>query len=417
MSTMSIAAFESLKSLVEIVEEACDLPKTLVEEVLGLAFSASMTTEESEYTRVDLHYFAAGDPTRQSIGVKNRSSANWSVVDFSDSLPADVKSISKLAPSVDGRFSALAIGHENKKLVIRGILDLSPDFLTFKENKWVNVMATPATFSVSILGPGRLVAFKSFRRLAEITPSGIIKRYLDVFTKGAIHDQLLPSKTQVFNDWNLPFGWNDGFARRLWWGSLKRLLNHIQSHGHGGAVLIAPPAEVASQLNVKYRLEYSGVRDGLVKTISSYPDLEPSGQHHLNYHTEANKLYHSESLVSALSRVDGLVHLDETLVCRSFGSMIKGLGAAEDVVVAKSESGDSAEVVPVQSLGGTRHRSMASLIEVCPNAVGIVISQDGSVKAFTGVNGKTTMFNNVEIIRSTNPYLTGTVSIEDLEGV
>ena len=88
--------------------------------------------------------------------------------------------------------------------------------------------------------------------------------------------------------------------------------------------------------------------------------------------------------------VDGAVVLTNRSRMLGFGGMIKGdFDQVDAVARALDAEGDQLVAEPTENVG-TRHRSVYSLCHRIPEALGIVISQDGNIRFIKRHNGRVT---------------------------
>jgi hypothetical protein len=102
------------------------------------------------------------------------------------------------------------------------------------------------------------------------------------------------------------------------------------------------------------------------------------------------------ALVSSLSRVDGLVLLSGGLALRGFGVEIRSKKEIGAVHLAR-DPGALSTTPTDPKIYGTRHRSMMRYCAAHPGSVGIVVSQDGDVRAITRVGNKVVMWDQLQL--------------------
>jgi len=102
--------------------------------------------------------------------------------------------------------------------------------------------------------------------------------------------------------------------------------------------------------------------------------------------------------ISLLTRVDGLVLLDQNLEVQGFGVEITVSDEPEEIYAAGDAWASEwlLKKVDYQQYG-TRHRSMMRYCAKFPGSVGFVISQDGDVRVMTGVNGRLVIWENIQL--------------------
>lgn len=233
--------------------------------------------------------------------------------------------------------------------------------------------------------------------------------------------------------------------RDMWLGAVCRVLLRIRNYRHGGAVIICPKGRTRD-LNIKYPLDYSRISDSLrayaaahisqqfIETEARQGRLKPlmfvskpvagfgyfvtpDGRENIfmqevplldnealfrSWHQIALRsdalaaLAGSVGIVASLSRVDGAVLLQNGLDVAGFGIEIRTKADVEIVHLAGDEQATKLTAADPRSFG-TRHRSMMRYCQAHPSAVGIVISQDGDIRAITTVDSKLVMWEQLQL--------------------
>lgn len=244
-----------------------------------------------------------------------------------------------------------------------------------------------------------------------------------VFQKG---DVLLPKPIDR-SDWALLLAKTLGDApfpqRAMTAARLQVVAFAMHSHGHGGALLIAPPFESGGEIadvSVKYRFDPRGancVLDALAELLAAQQrrdkatsrSMTPSDAPQLAALLESSVDAHRQLLqkllrsIGALSRIDGAVVMDTDLRVHGFGAKLSGSQDTFAVVVLDAIS-ESVSEVPVSSLGGMRHQSAARYVQRNPASMVVVASQDGRLTLFAWVVDR----GQVAAVRGLEHYAWGT---------
>jgi hypothetical protein len=356
----------------------------------------------------------------------------WTRVRFAESIPATIPNLIKLAMASDPRTSSLALYHDaERRLFVWGLVDQGNRYIDYITHASDRSYERPGLFQASIIGIGRLSADIGYERIAELWTDTLRGSPHDVLAEGPVRDSLQPG-IQSFIDavrGGLPEGVYerrpdpDASLTGEWLSTFSRLLLRVWSLRHGGAVLITPDASRRG-LDIKYEIEYPRHRIVLQEAalfrireahtseritqeyLERQADDIPAGlyreqlicSHQLE--KRQNELDETISFISLLSRVDGLVLMDEHLDVHGFGVMI---GSGEDPSEVYS-AGDS-HATPSELLGldpdhlGSRHRSMMRYCAHNPGSVGFVFSADGYIRAMTGVRGRVMTWEPIRLIR------------------
>jgi hypothetical protein len=224
---------------------------------------------------------------------------------------------------------------------------------------------------------------------------------LGVFFKGLVDDA-----------WSLPGHrsrlesvWGNHSRRTLldiYTTSIAAILAHIRSERHGGSVVIARLDEALAQIT--YRVaRHTPLSDHIIDYFealaraSDGPHARSGQPVDLEQYRSADRLrLASQRLaaginqVSLLSEVDGAVLLDGHLQIDGFGVrfpvQLPSGTSAVDALTGVEFACDE---------WGLRHQSIFSLCQQCAGVVGLVVSQDGEVKAIKNVAGKLHLWGGI----------------------
>ena len=205
-----------------------------------------------------------------------------------------------------------------------------------------------------------------------------------------------------------------------WQNSICRILLNIQQYGHGGGILIVPSCP-APDLNVKYEQIYDRLPQALFKlaeqqilkrqmadTIAAHcsmqGDMLPCEIHFdaVQFQSELDRLK-SRLLgcvryIASLSRVDGFVLLDKSLVVNGFGVEARADTELTEIFMAGDAQASARLLRPAPlSQFGTRHRAMMHYCDANEGALGFVISQDGDIRATMKYQGKLVLWENINV--------------------
>jgi hypothetical protein len=233
--------------------------------------------------------------------------------------------------------------------------------------------------------------------------------------------------------------------RDLWLGTLCRVLLRIRDYRHGGAIIICPRKRTGD-LNIKYPIVYKNLTSSLQRYSAAYISQQsietearqgrldqvkfegkpiaklgyfvtPDGRenifmqgislldhdvlfrswHYLALRSDAlAALAGAAGLVASLSRVDGAVLLQDGLDVGGFGVEIRTKADVKRVYLAEDESATKLVAADPRAYG-TRHRSMMRYCQAHSSAVGIVVSQDGDIRAIAKVSSKLVMWEQLNL--------------------
>ena len=233
--------------------------------------------------------------------------------------------------------------------------------------------------------------------------------------------------------------------RDEWLGALCRILLRIREYRHGGALIISPQKPTAD-LSIKYPFVYNRITESLEAYAESHISeqcletearqgrlhlldfdgkpiakhgyfITPDGRENIFMQgislLEHDVLFRSwqylairadaraalagaVGLVASLSRIDGAVLLCSGLNVAGFGVEIRSKADVTDVYLAEDEH--ATRLISIDPLAyGTRHRSMMRYCHAHPLSIGIVVSQDGDIRAITTVESKLVMWEHLQL--------------------
>ncbi len=338
--------------------------------------------------------------------------------------------MSKLAEAADPAVSSFAVFHdETGELFIWGMVDQE---LRYGDQVAFNAEADfqrPGAFQVEMTGVGNLSVYKNHVLIGCLENNSLVAAHHDVLWEGPVYKLLKSNLRSTLADQRtssrrtIHVGETAQLRNELlvrWQNAVCRLLLKIQRYGHGGGLLIVPhcPAE---QLNVKYQVRYDRLPRALFglaqhehlnrQTVDCLAQDGETGSGTLPFevHSEAVKYqqtlnkHKSEAMgcigfIASLSRVDGFVVLDRSLVVHGFGVEARSFSEPQDVYIA-----DDANATPrflrqaSLSQFGTRHRAMVRYCNEHPGSLGFVISQDGDVRATMRVRDRIVLWENINV--------------------
>lgn len=452
------ASFHSPKDLARAVYSELKMrgstcpPLVVLNHLFESMYFASLKSEESQPITFDVVYLNPNNPDPHPP--RRIRKDRWSYVRFDKAIPITIANLAKVAKASDPRTSSFAVYHDKHgQLISWGLIDQGIRYYDFVNYSSDSGPERPGLFQASIAGVGHLVAQVGYEKIAELKTGTLVRKELNVLQEGPVRDKLksgiltylekvkhaLPNK--VYTDRT---HW-DASLTRIWIESLCRLLLRAKSYRHGGAILITPDTSLG-KLKIKYRTNYPRLHSALVtqaildvsrihafdkiiiesfqrisdRTQKPIPvripgDRKPRKRPRINdealldlyrevVHLEdelddnRNELDGAIWFISLLTRVDGLVLLNQNLEVLGFGVEITSDKVPSNIFM----SGDRlASVNRLRRIDynhyGTRHRSMMRYCSQHPESIGFVISQDGDVRVITQVRSKLAMWENIKL--------------------
>jgi hypothetical protein len=203
---------------------------------------------------------------------------------------------------------------------------------------------------------------------------------------------------------------NPDYGQRLQWANqLLQLVRSMHSHRHGGTILIVPSNTKSWESCVRIsdcisldtnRDHLRAVREDAAIAENKINELElgiSSGESN-----SGGFLHHSVSIymaqgarsildaaleaIARLTSVDGALVIDDNMQALCFGAQIqtKSLESVDtNLIEVYIDRKDPGKPIPIENLGGMRHRSAALFVGANPQCVAFVSSQDGGMTMFT----------------------------------
>lgn len=384
--------------------------RAVLEDLFARMYHASITREEARPVSFQICYIdpAQPDPVPPQRIVRDR----WSFTRFPKELPMTVGELRKLAPASDPRSSSLAVFPDSQgHLAIWGLIDQLNRYQEFLNHEIDSGSERPGLFEARILGPGHIVAFIEYEKVAELHVDELQVETIDALRRGPLRKALCVGASgilaRVAKNLSEADPAEEAYVLSTWINTICRILLRVQGFGHGGALLLTARQD-RKQLNIKYPLRYARLRtsfESYVTTriqhthawreIHSLSDKRAKALDWNLYWNEAtlerdkreseSELESCAWFVALLTRVDGLVLLNPALDVLGFGVEITS-ATTEPALVERATCADATpgERVKVDYKHfGTRHRSMMRYCDSNPGSVGFVVSQDGDIRAMT----------------------------------
>jgi len=398
----------------------------VLEDLFDCLFYSSMCKEESDLIRVTITFIDPEnpDPTPPGRIVPER----WSCVAFEKHIPMTTKSLAKISKAADPLSSSLAVYYNEKgELHIWGLIDQAMHYQNFLNYESDTDSEQPGLFQVSVSDIGTLNVMFDYELLATLKQNVLVKRYVDVLTIGPISKMLkknadfLKVTMRDYLEKNHPAelyaDWED-FLDNLWIQTFSRLLLKIQSYQHGGAILIA---DDSVDLDVKYRIQYERLTSAMIahamasvdnfvsenriegdflagrRSVSKMLYLRESGSFY-NKKGTGDEITGAISFIASQSCVDGVVLFNRSMVTNGFGAVLRAKKMPGKIYISATATATAKSLTPHDPKHyGTRHRSMIAYCWNHPSSLGLVISQDGEIRAFSKIEDKLIMWENIKI--------------------
>jgi sensor domain DACNV-containing protein len=308
----------------------------------------------------------------------------------------------QLSPAAQVHRALVGIDESGDELVIWGLVHSGARWLQAAQGGHAKEPSMPPCLVVRVVRPGHLVIGCGDRVIAELRGGRLSDFTLDVF-----QSQWLPA---LFREDRATMAREHRASARVALGAriaadltghlaqqmVKRIVATMRSMHHGGTILIGPPDCVSEcYLQTKYTFFDSPTRRrfrslvlsileavaeraaviGRAASVDLYRAVTDPRMAELD-----EGLFEFGYLIASLGAVDGAVVMTKRFEILGFGAEIAGdLPAVINVRRAVDLEADTFVTELVDSVG-TRHRSAYRFCNAVPDAVAVVVSQDGSVQ-------------------------------------
>lgn len=405
-------------------------PERVLRSLFEILYFASLKTDEDRPRRFTINFVA---PPAVEPGPPGKAAPDCSVcVPFERSLNFDVRTLAKLADAVDPTVSSLAVFCDGDgRLFVWGLVDQEPRYADYASLDSSAIPPRPGLFQATIHGVGNISVYDSHSLVGSLEQGSLVRQYHDVIWSGPVHDFLKNRVRQTYERFaaverpssrGQPWDGKESLTR--WLNAVSRILLNIQRYRHGGGLIISSATSFGA-VNVKYRLRY----DRLPRSLADLARHRTAGnciQHEIGHqcHTPVkgsvpcrmyqsivahrNQLEASKNevlscirFIASLSRVDGFVLLDNSLVVHGFGTELRQDSALSEICIA-GDSRAHARWMRTARLEeyGTRHRAVMRYCYETPGTLGFVVSQDGDIRATLRLRDKLVLWENVNAQRA-----------------
>lgn len=337
------------KHFASCVETGAAIPDVeTIEEMIDVAFWASLRKEEGRSPRISIAYLQVAEAGTPLV--------------FARPLAFEPGALARVAPAVERPGIHLGIvRNSDGNLHVWGTTRRIP----------------PATFILEVVDAGLLVIK---RRRNEATG-----KYANVVVLEGDRIKLVDEDGPVIDVEQHPViatllglhsarSWSDPV------NVIVQLATSMRTTGHGGSLLIVPSESATWKNSIVQPIAY--------EVVPPYQELYKLMQQNgdgLDELVWRERLRRAVDAVAGLTAVDGATVINDRYEILAFGAKIRREDAKDQVeMVAISEpvEGISTMKVNVADIGGTRHLSAAQFAEDQRDALALVASQDGRFTAF-----------------------------------
>jgi hypothetical protein len=389
-------------------------------EICDVLFTSSLLKEEGRAVRVRVviappEAFEAGDGPPDGVHA----------VRFAVPHTLTPASIKSLSPAAGFFHSAIGIWPvRDRGFRIWGILNTGP--------RWMNqvaggrkpaggVMPYPA---IHVRDPGWLLFHHGEELIAEWRGREFHGPRIDVFESRLLRDRFATQRIGLIENLiacclppSLEVGDYAELCHLISLQFVKRVVSLVRTSGHGGSLIFLPAdaegMETATRwIDWKYPVSpeeheprFRMLLESMIRRVGELasPGTSADGAWALFRNSRDTELDRLEEAFFELARfhadlmqVDGAVVLDSAVRLIGFGGEIRVDRNVFQVGHAQDLEGRVVNDWDVQS-DGTRHRSVYRLCSVEPDAIGFVISQDGSVRMISSLEDSVVFWSHTMI--------------------
>jgi len=396
----------------EVAAIGCN-PTTLAR-VLSVAYQASLLREEER----PLSFRLLLAPP-EHLPLEEGPPGGHHRLRFDEPRSLDEQEIRRLAPAAKMQRAMIGVSGETlSDLRIWGLVQTGPAWLHAIQGGRARGAPMPEGLSVAVTGPGRILVSRGGITIAKLAGGQITGRSPDVFDSQWLPDACAENRRDVLAEHASGNGasLDAGLLRRVDQQLLRRIIANIRLSRHGGTVVILPHEEAervartGKPVSLKYRFADEEPRRRYRSLqLRLLAALVEDGKHHARaptwetYVESADPAFVAidEALlelahtIAGLADVDGAVVMNKRFEVIGFGGEIVGdLPDVPRVMRARDLEGEEREEERTDGVG-TRHRSLYRLCAAVPAAIGIVVSQDGSVRLVANKNGVVTYWDQL----------------------
>jgi hypothetical protein len=410
-------------------EAAPDAPPLMapahLERVLTVAYQASLLRDEDRTVRVRI---VVADPAAFDPAAGPPDGLQPLV--FDEPVPYTPEELRRLAVAAKYHRALVGVGpllYEGQ-CGIWGMVQSGPGWIQVAQGGRGPAPAPPpSALVVRVLGPGRIAVGRGLTTLAELRAGIVGSPGMDVF-----RSRWLPAR---FSDTRLELArlhaearahaeasgerWADlgpgviGLASQA---MVRRFLAAMASAHHGGTIIVLPTENATDivggrgPLRMKYafrdgepRRRYRHILLRFMRTVaraagsagSSSVDEDTYGSlHDDELASLRDAIFEMSQLIAALSEVDGAVVMTKRFELLGFGAeIVGGLPDVHHVARALDLEAEDRVTEPLTA-DGTRHRSAYRLCSRVPDALALVVSQDGGVRFVAMHRGEVTFWDH-----------------------
>lgn len=402
-----------------------------IEVLMEVAYHASFLTEESRRLGFRI-IFLPRKQLQDDLEWRGARPKPYGTIMLGVPRLFSVGEILRLAPATDLTKMIICVeerAEEAGELVIWGLLDVGTSWWKFITGESGGGMPPPDGLTISSVEPGNLTISRQGWILFSLRQGEVVSPAGDAFHRGPLAEFLTPAMRQAQKEatkavsrkkWSPDHKGDENYPQRFYIRQLERLLFHVRQRLHGGTILLVPDAlsgtdsRLLDRVFIKYSTQYEDLWPLLIENLTAHDryyklhfplwqattPVAPKRYQEAsiaasNMEEAEQRLGDSIQSVAALSGVDGAVVITDRLRLLGFGAEVivsspslRAISIAHDAM-ANETSPRSIEFY------GTRHRAAFRFCSSYEDAIALVVSQDGGVKAVKRVGPNVIMWPDI----------------------
>jgi len=388
-----------------VPDQQFELPEDrILQRLLETCYHASFRTSEQRAVHCVVAYASAADIPAGDLRLS-------SPVVLTDS------ELVRLSPVTQHRQTVIGCEQMNGWLRIWGFFDYGHAWVQHSAGDPPAVPIQLADFSpdcltITIEGPGALTISRGQTGLVRLRDGRMVFPQEKLFQTdqnplGRFFRQLIDDLQKSARYGDLSKSTEERVGRRslldIYTTSILAILERIRLRQHGGSVVVSRTPFNEQLAHVTYTVsEHAGLAGETIayKTLDDLLREPHSGfdaaaelercRTELELHRTSRKLIRGISQISLLAAVDGAVLLDDHLRIQGFGVRFPVLLPPETTVLDALTGRE----YPFDQWG-LRHQSVFSACQKCEQAIGLIVSQDGEVKAVKADGGRLMFWDGI----------------------
>jgi len=368
--------------------EAQPLPQEL-DSILDIAYHASFLRDEERPVTCRLMCVSPSE-----LRTDGGPPASLLPLAFGASRELSEIELRSLSPAVKYHRSLIAIEETNDGPRIWGLVQSGTRWLEAVHGGRHSVPPPmPSALVINIVRPGHLSVLCGAVTLAELRGGVLTDFTLDVFLSKWLGGVFVNERAELS-----ALATHEGaaeLAKYVTQQMVKRAISTMRAAHHGGTIIIVSPHCSESEfLHLKYAFRDDSPRRRFRHLlVEIMAETTPEDPDDLDADLD-EAVFEMSNLIAALADVDGAVVMTKRFEVLGFGAEIVGdLPHVESVRRALDLEGTRFVDEVVDGVG-TRHRSAYRLIADMPDALAIVVSQDGSARFVTSAQGVVTYWEH-----------------------